>query len=74
MTDKELEAALRAYCQFRPFRPFLVEFVSGKQVLVHHPDGIARFSESWLYRGPKKTQSVFPSSSVCRLLDVTEGQ
>jgi hypothetical protein len=73
MTDQELESALRIFTRWRPFRTFLVEFVSGHQVRVDHPEGIARFKDVWLYRGPKRAQSVFPSSSVCRLLDLTEG-
>ena len=70
MTDKEFETSLRAYARFRPFRQFLLEFVSGQQVLVHHPEGVAPFQEVWLYRGPNQAQCVFPSSSVCRLLDL----
>jgi hypothetical protein len=70
VTDKELEAALRAYARRRPFRPFLLEFVSGTQVRVHHPDAIALINKLWLYRGPNRAQALFASSSICRLLDL----
>ena len=73
MTIKEFEASLQAYSQRRPFRPYLLEFVSGVQVKVDHPEGIAAVNEVWHYRGPKKAQSLFPVSSVCRLLDLNPG-
>ena len=72
MTDEELEAALRTYNRRRPFRPYLLEFVSGIQVRIENSEAIARFNKLWLYRGPQKSQSLFPSSSVCRLLDAVE--
>lgn len=69
MTDLELDAAVKIYARRRPFRSYLVEFVSGQEVLVDHPEGIALFHDLWPYRGPNLSQSLFPSSSVCRLLD-----
>jgi hypothetical protein len=69
MNDAELKQALRAYRRRRPFRPYLLEFHSGAQVLVHHPDGIAKIKQLWLYRGPQRAQALFTSSSVGRLLD-----
>jgi hypothetical protein len=73
VTDQELEWALRAYTRRRPFRPFLIEFVSGSQVRMEHPDAIAFVKPLWLYRGPKRAQTLFASSAVCRLLDVPPG-
>jgi hypothetical protein len=70
VTNEELEAALRAYNHRQPFRPYLVEFMSGVQVRVNHREAIALFKPLWHYRGPKKAQALFPSSSVCRLLDI----
>jgi hypothetical protein len=73
VTDGEMEASLQAYCRRRPFRPFLLEFFSGVQVVVDHPEGVAPVrNQLWYYRGPKHAQSLFPSSSVCRLLDRPE--
>ncbi|MBM3997118.1 MAG: hypothetical protein FJ303_23655 [Planctomycetes bacterium] len=73
MTDMELEASVRAYCRRRPFKPFIVEFFSGVQVVVDHPEGIGPLDGLWLYRGPNRAQSLFPSTSVCRLLDAAAG-
>jgi len=74
VTDQELDSALRVFSRRRPFRPFLLEFVSGEQVRMVHPDAIALFRQVWLYRGPKRMQAIFPSSSVCRLLDAPSGK
>lgn len=74
MTDAEFETALRAYNHVRPFRPFLAEFFSGHQVLANHPEDFAFFEPLWLFRGRNRSQCVFPSSSVCRLLNLMEDQ
>ena len=69
MTDEELETSLRTYNRRRPFRAYLLEFVSGIEVRIENREAIARFNTVWLYRGPNKSQSLFPSAAVCRLLD-----
>ena len=37
MTEDHFRLALRAFVQRRPFRPFLLEFVSGDRVRVGSP-------------------------------------
>jgi hypothetical protein len=74
MTNDELEAALRAYNRRQPFRTFLLEFISGTQVRVENREAVAFFKPLWLYRGPSRAQALFPSSCVCRLLDISPGQ
>ncbi len=73
MSDAELQLSLRAYGRRRPFRPFLLEFTSGAQVIVHHPEAVGPASTLWHYRGPQNAQALFASSSVCRLLDLPAG-
>ena len=73
MSNEELEASLRTYNRRRPFRPYLLEFVSGIQVRIENRESIAFFKPFWLYRGPRKAQALFSSSSVCRLLDIPPG-
>ena len=36
MSNEELEASLRTYNRRRPFRPYLLEFVSGIQVRIEN--------------------------------------
>ena len=70
MSDAELLNSISSYGRRRPFRPYFIEFMSGAQVQVNHPDGVAQFRTLFLFRGRNRTRSVFPSASVCRLLDL----
>ena len=73
MTDEELDLAVRVYNHREPFCPYLMEFFSGRQVPVDSREGVAFLAKLlWLYRGPSKAQSIFPGSSVCRLLDIID--
>jgi hypothetical protein len=38
MTKDQFDAAYRAFCRRRPFRAFLIEFTSGAQLLISHPE------------------------------------
>jgi hypothetical protein len=38
MTQNQFDAALRGFCRRRPFRAFLIEFTSGAQLLIGHPE------------------------------------
>ena len=69
MTDDEFRVCLRAYSSRRPFRTFLIEFFSGEAIAVTHLEAVDRRGPVYYYRGPQGAQSVFPTSSVCRLLD-----
>jgi hypothetical protein len=42
MTNDELDASLRAFSSRRPFRHFTIEFTSGSQVQVKHPEAVRR--------------------------------
>jgi hypothetical protein len=72
MSDDELLTSIRSYGRRKPFRPYLIEFVSGIHVRVNHPDSVAQFGRLFLYRGQQRSRSLFSSSSVCRLLDATD--
>jgi len=52
MTPAQFDAALRAFCRRRPFRAFLIEFNSGSQLLIGHPEAI----------GPKLGRNAEPIS------------
>jgi hypothetical protein len=69
MTDDEFARALRLFGRRRPFKPFLVEFVSGDRVLATHPEAVARFRNLWYYYGPDKTERLFVAANVCQVLD-----
>ena len=73
MTPKQFDIAHRSFCRRRsPFVKFLVEFTSGQQVLVLHPEAIRREGELYAMRSPDGANLVFAAESVTRLFDVAE--
>ena len=73
MTQKELETAVRVYNKRQPFAPYLLEFVSGEKVRIDHREFVAPMIKNlWLFRGTGRAQSLFSSSSVCRVLDIVD--
>jgi hypothetical protein len=73
MTAEQFDVACRAFCRRRPFRAFLIEFTSGAQVLIGHPEAV-RDQTDMLYmtRGPDASYVVFAADTVSRLLDVPQ--
>lgn len=70
MTPAQFDLALRSYCRRRPFHPFLLEFASGSQMLIPHPEAIGPKAGLYLMRRPDSGYVVFAAESVSRLLDV----
>jgi hypothetical protein len=69
MTADELERATRAFLAQRPFRPFIVEFISGTSVLVQHPEAIHRHGDMFTCRGADSIKRVFTAGSVCQVTE-----
>jgi hypothetical protein len=70
MTADQFDVAYRAFCRRRPFRSFLIEFTSGNQSLVGHPEAVRNDAELYVLRCPDGGYVVFPAETVSRLLDV----
>jgi len=70
MSPVQFEAALRGYCRPRRFKPFLIEFTSGYQMLVPHPEAIGPTAGVYLMRRPDAGYETFAVESVARLVDV----
>ena len=70
MTTDQFDAALRAFCRRRPFRAFLIEFTSGNQLLIGHPEAVRNDANLHVMRCPDGGYVVFAAESVCRLLDL----
>lgn len=70
MTRNELDVSLRAFCSRRPFRHFLIEFTSGVQVHVKHPEVVRQHGSLYVLPSPDHGFCFFSASSVVRLLDV----
>jgi hypothetical protein len=73
MTQDQFDAAYRAYCRRRPFRAFLIEFTSGNQLLIGHPESVRRDAGLYVMRCPDGGYVVFAAETVCRLLDLPTG-
>jgi hypothetical protein len=71
MTQEQFDTAHRAFCGRRPFRPFLIEFTSGNQLLITHPEAVRRRRNTQMYisRFTDGGYALFAAGSVSRLLD-----
>ena len=69
MTQAQFDLALRAFCRRRPFCNFVIEFTSGNQVWVRHPEAVRRWGDLYMMRSPDGGSVVFAAESVSRLLD-----
>jgi hypothetical protein len=61
--------ALRAYSRRRPFRPYVLEFVTGEPLTVGHPEALAISGDVVIYRARDGLYRLFDSTSVCQLRD-----
>ena len=70
MSNDELATALRPMLSRIPFRPFLIEFMSGSSILVSHPETVVRRGVVFLYRASDSAYRIFNGASVCQLIEV----
>ena len=69
MTPKQFERAWRGFTQRRPFRRFLIELTSGRDISIVHPEAIRREDDLYVVRLPDGGHIVFAAASVTRLHD-----
>jgi hypothetical protein len=69
MTMEQFDVSYRACSRRRPFQPFLIEFMSGQQFLISHPEAIDVKLHVYVMRGPKGGHVIFAAEGVARLLD-----
>ena len=70
MTKEQLDIAYRAFCRRVPFQGFLIEFMSGQQLLIGHPGAVRNETHLYVMRCPDGGHVLFAAESVSRLLDV----
>jgi hypothetical protein len=63
MTIDQFDVAYRAFCRRRPFRSFLIEFNSGNQLLIGHPEAVRNEGELYAMRRPDGGHVVFPAEN-----------
>ena len=73
MTQEQFDAAYRAFCRRRPFRPFSIEFASGHQLQISHPEAVRNEADLYAMRCPDGGHVVLAAESVSRLLDLPTG-
>ena len=69
MTNEQFDAAYRAFCRRRPFRAFLIEFTSGTQLLIGHPEAVRNEAQLYMTRCPAGAYVLFAPDNVARFLD-----
>lgn len=70
MTEAQFDAAFRGFCRRRPFRAFMIEFDSGSQSHVGHPEVIRQEGNLYMMRRVDGGYMVFTPASVSRLFDL----
>jgi len=68
MTPDQLDVLLRAVHRRRPFRAYAIEFESGGEPPVTHPEVVTRQGEFHVFVGPDRGQHLFVAASVTRLI------
>jgi len=69
MTTVTFARALKAFTARRPFRPFVLEFVTGAELLVGHPEALAVDGDVIIYRSADGLYRLFDGNGVCQLRD-----
>ena len=69
MSNDDLDAALSPMLSRLPFRPFLIEFMSGSSLRVSHPETVVRRGRVFLYRAADSAHRIFHGESVCQLVE-----
>ena len=69
MTRKSFERTLRVFSRRAPFRPYLLEFVSGDRIQVRHPEAVEPFGDLLLYRTPNRENRIFEAEAVVQFID-----
>jgi len=69
MTTAQFDSAYAGFCGRRAFRTFLIEFTSGNEIPIGHPEAVRRETNLYVMRRPDGGHVVFAAESVSRLLD-----
>jgi hypothetical protein len=69
MNKRIFNTTLRAYQIRRPFKPFLVELVSGSVLEVRHPEGLVTQGGAAVYIEPDGDITIFDADGVTKFSD-----
>lgn len=74
MTHEQFEIAHRGFRRRRPFRAFLLEFDSGAQLVIGHPEAVRGEGQLYAMRCPDGRHVVFGAENVSRFLRFASGR
>lgn len=69
MTADQFDAAYQAFARRRQFHAFRIEFNSGNQILICHPEAVRSENQLYVARAPDGGFLLFAADGVARLLD-----
>jgi hypothetical protein len=70
MKEEVFERTLKAFSQRKPFKPFLVELVSGTQLTVDHPEALVHRGRAGMHVDQEGNFTLFDNGGVSRLADI----
>ena len=68
MTRENFERSLAAFWRRKPFRPFVVELVSGDRIKVDHPEALVLRGGVSVYVSADGTPALFDHEGVSQLV------
>jgi hypothetical protein len=74
MQAQTFDEGLRGLSRRAPFKPFMVELVSGKSFTVDHPDALVFRAGVAVFIDPRGALSIFDHESVSRLVETPDGE
>ena len=69
MVAETFAQALRALARRKPFKPFIVELVSGERVLIEHPEALVYRGGAAVHISPTGEITLFDHEGVAELSD-----
>jgi hypothetical protein len=70
MKEETFERCLKAFVQRQPFKPFVVELVSGALLTVDHPEALAHRGRAAMYIDRAGNFTLFDNEGVSQLMDI----
>ena len=71
MKEDTFERSLRAFCQRKPFKPFLVELISGAQLTIEHPEALVYRGRAAMHIDQQGNFTLFDNEGVTKLADIS---
>lgn len=69
MVAESFERVLKAFSKRKPFRPFVVELVSGDKLVIEHPEALVFRDSVAVFFCKQKEITIFDHEGVAQLTD-----